>query len=38
MDLAATAWKEQAAAISAGKKKNLFDEFEDRGFVKDIVG
>lgn len=38
MRLADEKWKEQAAAIKAGKKKNLFDELEDRGFIKDVVG
>lgn len=31
-------WAAQAEEISAGKRKNLFDELDDRGFVKDVVG
>ncbi|KUI70551.1 Tyrosine--tRNA ligase, mitochondrial [Cytospora mali] len=36
--LAEKQWKAQAAEIAAGTRKNLFDEFEDRGLVKDLVG
>lgn len=32
------AWNLQAIEINAGRKKHLFDEFEDRGFIKDLVG
>ncbi|ROW07864.1 hypothetical protein VMCG_03480 [Cytospora schulzeri] len=38
MRLAEKQWTEQAADIKAGKKKNLFDELEDRGLIKDVVG
>lgn len=31
-------WAVQAEEISAGKRKNLFDELDERGFVKDILG
>lgn len=31
-------WKQRAEEIEQGKRKNLFDEFEDRGLIKDIVG
>lgn len=37
-DDAAKAWEAQALEIKAGKRKNLFDELKDRGFVKDVVG
>ncbi|KAK7732453.1 tyrosyl-tRNA synthetase [Cytospora paraplurivora] len=36
--LADKAWKQGAELIKAGKKKNLFDELDDRGFIKDVVG
>jgi hypothetical protein len=32
------AWEAQAKEIEAGTRKHLFDELQDRGFVKDIVG
>lgn len=32
------AWEAQAEEIEAGTTKHLFDELEDRGFIKDIVG
>lgn len=32
------AWQAQAKQIEAGTTKHLFDELEDRGFIKDIVG
>lgn len=38
MKLAEKDWKAQAVEIAAGRKKNLFDELEDRGFIKDVVG
>lgn len=38
MRLAENDWMEKAAEIKAGTKKNLFDEFEDRGLIKDVVG
>lgn len=38
MRLADVDWAAQAAAIQSGKTKHLFDEFEDRGFIKDLVG
>lgn len=38
MRLAEIDWKKQAEDIKAGRAKNLFDEFEDRGLVKDSVG
>lgn len=31
-------WKKQAELIKAGKRKNLFDELDERGFIKDVVG
>lgn len=31
-------WKAQAEEIKAGTAKHLFDELQDRGFVKDLVG
>lgn len=38
MRLAENDWMAQAADIQSGKKKHLFDELEDRGFIKDLVG
>lgn len=35
---AEAAWEAQAKEIEAGTRKHLFDELQDRGFVKDIVG
>lgn len=35
---AETAWEAQAKEIEAGTTKHLFDELEDRGLIKDIVG
>lgn len=32
------AWAVQAEEISAGTRKNLFDELDERGFIKDVVG
>ncbi|KAK7713498.1 tyrosyl-tRNA synthetase [Diaporthe eres] len=32
------AWEAQAKEIKAGRTKHLFDELEDRGLIKDIVG
>lgn len=32
------AWLERAQEIKDGTRVHLFDEFEQRGFVKDIVG
>lgn len=32
------AWEAQANEIEAGTTKHLFDEFQDRGLIKDIVG
>lgn len=32
------AWEAQAKEIDAGTTKHLFDELQDRGFIKDIVG
>ncbi|KAK2596867.1 hypothetical protein N8I77_012755 [Diaporthe amygdali] len=32
------AWAAQAKKIEAGTVKHLFDELQDRGFVKDVVG
>ncbi|CAN8101046.1 unnamed protein product [Discula destructiva] len=31
-------WKAQAQEIAEGKRKNLFDELDERGFIKDVVG
>lgn len=31
-------WQEQAEEIASGKRKNLFDELDERGFIKDVVG
>lgn len=36
--LADKAWKKDAALVKAGQKKNLFDELDERGFIKDVVG
>lgn len=35
---AGEAWEAQAREIEAGTRKHLFDELQDRGFVKDVVG
>lgn len=32
------AWQAQAKEIDAGTTKHLFDELEDRGLIKDVVG
>lgn len=32
------AWEAQAKEIEAGTRKHLFDELQDRGLVKDVVG
>lgn len=32
------AWEAQAKEIEAGTTKHLFDELEDRGLIKDVVG
>lgn len=32
------AWDAQAKEIAAGTTKHLFDELQDRGLVKDVVG
>lgn len=32
------AWEAQAKEIEAGTTKHLFDELQDRGLVKDVVG
>ena len=31
-------WQIRAEEISAGKRRNLWDIFEERGFVKDTAG
>lgn len=31
-------WAAHAIEIGAGRRKNLFDELDERGFIKDIVG
>lgn len=31
-------WSIQAQKMKMGKMKNLFDELDERGFVKDVVG
>lgn len=31
-------WAVYAEEIRAGRQKNLFDELDERGFIKDIVG
>lgn len=36
--LAQQHWDIQAAQIQAGEVKNLFDELDERGFIKDVVG
>lgn len=38
MRMADREWQTQAQEISSGARKNLFDELEERGFVKDVVG
>lgn len=35
---AQNAWDAQAKEIAAGTTKHLFDELQDRGLVKDVVG
>ncbi|KAM0335262.1 hypothetical protein ACHAQA_000306 [Verticillium albo-atrum] len=37
-DDAAQEWEEKAEAIKNGKAQNLWDIFEERGFVKDVAG
>ena len=32
------AWRIQAQEIEAGTTKHLFDELQDRGLIKDVVG
>lgn len=31
-------WEEKAQEIQAGARKHLFDELEERGFMKDFIG
>jgi tyrosyl-tRNA synthetase len=31
-------WAQWATEIEAGKRRNLWDIFEERGFVKDVAG
>jgi hypothetical protein len=32
------AWEVQAEELQAGTRKHLFDELQDRGLIKDVVG
>ncbi len=38
IDAALEEWKERAQNIQDGEKPNVWDMFEERGFVKDVVG
>lgn len=38
MGMAKQEWLVVADEIKKGKRKNLFDELDERGFIKDVVG